>query len=364
MLAGARTRAEVAGSCAGGRCAGRPERPHRQGEREGIPVVLMEAMSTGLPVVASGISGIPELVEHERSGLLVARGTRRRSLARSAPGHDPSCAAARPGAGGAVQEGSTSSAAPSSSSARAPRSAAGCELMTRAFWPSLAASSSTPTCGFPLLVLAARACARGPYAHRRRPPEVSVVIAARNEAAAIGPSWRASSRADYPRDRLEVIVASDGSDDGTEDVRAHEAGACASWPCPGWARPRRSTRRSPATGEVLVFTDANSTLAPDAIRALVGPSPTRGGRVAGDQRYRRRRRRGGGGGRRAALLGLRPRAQGGGEPGPGTPSRPRARSTPSGALFGGGAEGVTDDFATSTASSPRAAPHLAPDAVA
>jgi glycosyltransferase involved in cell wall biosynthesis len=46
----------------------------RQGRREGIPVTLMEAMSTGLPVVASRISGIPELVEDGVSGLLVPPG--------------------------------------------------------------------------------------------------------------------------------------------------------------------------------------------------------------------------------------------------------------------------------------------------
>jgi glycosyltransferase involved in cell wall biosynthesis len=44
------------------------------GKREGIPVVLMEAMSCGLPVVASRLSGIPELVEHEVEGLLVSPG--------------------------------------------------------------------------------------------------------------------------------------------------------------------------------------------------------------------------------------------------------------------------------------------------
>jgi glycosyltransferase involved in cell wall biosynthesis len=41
---------------------------------EGLPVVLMEAMSTALPVVANHITGIPELVEHEVSGLLVRPG--------------------------------------------------------------------------------------------------------------------------------------------------------------------------------------------------------------------------------------------------------------------------------------------------
>jgi colanic acid/amylovoran biosynthesis glycosyltransferase len=45
--------------------------PTREGRREGIPVALMEAMAAGLPVVASDLSGIPELVEHGISGLLV-----------------------------------------------------------------------------------------------------------------------------------------------------------------------------------------------------------------------------------------------------------------------------------------------------
>lgn len=43
----------------------------RSGKMEGIPVALMEAMASGLPVIASDISGIPELVEHETTGLLV-----------------------------------------------------------------------------------------------------------------------------------------------------------------------------------------------------------------------------------------------------------------------------------------------------
>lgn len=54
-----------------------PSIQDRAGRREGIPVTLMEAMSCGLPVVASRISGIPELVEDERSGLLVPPGDAR-----------------------------------------------------------------------------------------------------------------------------------------------------------------------------------------------------------------------------------------------------------------------------------------------
>jgi glycosyltransferase involved in cell wall biosynthesis len=48
-----------------------PCRISSDGDRDGIPNVLVEAMAAGLPVVTTAVSGIPELVEHEVSGLIV-----------------------------------------------------------------------------------------------------------------------------------------------------------------------------------------------------------------------------------------------------------------------------------------------------
>ena len=42
-----------------------------EGGREGIPVALMEAMAMKIPVVSTNTVGIPELIEHEKEGLLV-----------------------------------------------------------------------------------------------------------------------------------------------------------------------------------------------------------------------------------------------------------------------------------------------------
>lgn len=51
-----------------------PSVPTRDGRREGIPVVLMEALASGVAVIASDLSGIPELVVHEQTGLLTPPG--------------------------------------------------------------------------------------------------------------------------------------------------------------------------------------------------------------------------------------------------------------------------------------------------
>ncbi|MCZ7573794.1 MAG: glycosyltransferase [Ardenticatenaceae bacterium] len=68
---GTRTRRQVAELLQQADVLSVPSIPTTSGRREGIPVVLMEAMASGVPVVASGISGIPELVDDGQSGLLV-----------------------------------------------------------------------------------------------------------------------------------------------------------------------------------------------------------------------------------------------------------------------------------------------------
>jgi colanic acid/amylovoran biosynthesis glycosyltransferase len=46
--------------------------PTSSGQREGVPVALMEAMACGVPVVSTNMSGIPELVTSGVSGILLS----------------------------------------------------------------------------------------------------------------------------------------------------------------------------------------------------------------------------------------------------------------------------------------------------
>ncbi len=142
--------------------------------------------------------------------------------------------------------------------------------------------------GFPAVVLA-----RGrlrPRPHRCEPitPSVTVVIAARNEEASIGAKLDNLAALDYPADRLEILIASDGSDDATNAIvraREHDRLHLLALPRVGKAAALNAAVAQ-ARGEILVFSDANSMFAPDAIRRLVEPfADSEVGGVAGDQRY-------------------------------------------------------------------------------
>ncbi|HVS30991.1 MAG TPA: glycosyltransferase [Thermoanaerobaculia bacterium] len=73
-LAGPRPQEEVARMMAEARIFALPSIIAADGQMEGIPVALMEAMASGRAVVTTSISGIPELVEHGVNGLLVEPG--------------------------------------------------------------------------------------------------------------------------------------------------------------------------------------------------------------------------------------------------------------------------------------------------
>jgi colanic acid/amylovoran biosynthesis glycosyltransferase len=70
-LLGSRTQEEVAALLGSASIFVHPSTVTRQGWMDGIPVALMEAMATRLPVVSTWVSGIPELVEDGKSGILV-----------------------------------------------------------------------------------------------------------------------------------------------------------------------------------------------------------------------------------------------------------------------------------------------------
>jgi len=71
-LVGARPQDEVRAALCAATIFTLPSVVAPNGDRDGIPVSLMEAMAAGAPVVSTRVSGIPELIEDEREGLLVS----------------------------------------------------------------------------------------------------------------------------------------------------------------------------------------------------------------------------------------------------------------------------------------------------
>jgi cellulose synthase/poly-beta-1,6-N-acetylglucosamine synthase-like glycosyltransferase len=141
--------------------------------------------------------------------------------------------------------------------------------------------------GFPALLLVRARLRPRPHRTADITPRVSVIIAAHDEEASIGSRVDNLLALDYPADRLEIVIASDGSGDGTVETarRADSRVRVLDLPRTGKATAL-NTAVAASTGEILVFSDANTSYAPDAVRRLVRPfaDPEVGG-VAGNQVY-------------------------------------------------------------------------------
>ncbi len=126
--------------------------------------------------------------------------------------------------------------------------------------------------GYPLALYAVARLFGRPVHRAPIAPEVSFIIAARNEAARIRPKIENSLALDYPRDLLDVIVASDCSDDQTDDIvreYAHQRVRLVAAPERRGKEFAQSLAIKASTGEILVFSDAATHLEPDAVRTIV-----------------------------------------------------------------------------------------------
>ncbi len=101
-------------------------------------------------------------------------------------------------------------------------------------------------------------------------PFVSLIVAAHDEQDVIAAKVKDALAQDYPRARLEVVVACDGCSDATAQ-RAREARADLVLELPRGGKIRAQDAAVAASrGEVVAFSDANSLWEPDALRELVG----------------------------------------------------------------------------------------------
>ena len=154
------------------------------------------------------------------------------------------------------------------------------------FWAATALIGYTYL-AFPAVVaLRARLAAR-PHAQADITPRVSVIIGAHDEEASIDGRVANLLAQDYPADRLEIVVASDGSTDGTVAAARRDDPRVIVLDLPRVGKAaalNAAVERS--GGEILVFSDANTAYAVNAIRVLVRSfaDPEVGG-VAGDQVY-------------------------------------------------------------------------------
>jgi cellulose synthase/poly-beta-1,6-N-acetylglucosamine synthase-like glycosyltransferase len=144
------------------------------------------------------------------------------------------------------------------------------------FWTSSLLLAWTHALYGPALALLRRARGVAPAIPAPGPlPHVSLTVAAHAEEAVIADKVQNALGLDWPRDRLEVIVAVDGGADPGADATAERARAAGAdlvleLPREGKVRTQDAAVRA-ASGELLAFSDANARWAPDALARLVAP---------------------------------------------------------------------------------------------
>ncbi|HXH51311.1 MAG TPA: glycosyltransferase family 2 protein [Terriglobia bacterium] len=143
--------------------------------------------------------------------------------------------------------------------------------MKLAFWISVGFVLYTYL-GYPLTMYARSRWKLRPVRTAAIVPSVSIIMAVRNEEAHISRKLHNLKDLDYPPDRYEVIVISDGSTDDTNDILAAHAGehvrTLISESHLGKAVALNKAIER-AHGEIVVFTDARQLVGRDAIRNLV-----------------------------------------------------------------------------------------------
>ncbi len=138
------------------------------------------------------------------------------------------------------------------------------------FWVSLALLAWTHVL-YPALAAVLARIATRPVRKQPIEPTVAIVIAAYNEEASIARRLENLLALDYPADKLEIVVTSDASTDRTEAIALEYPGVdVVTNPRGGKvAAQDRAVRQTES--EIVAFSDANATWAPDALRRLVEP---------------------------------------------------------------------------------------------
>lgn len=146
--------------------------------------------------------------------------------------------------------------------------------------------------GYPLVVSVLSLLRRRPVNKKPHEPAVTILISAYNEEKHIGQTIENKLSLDYPKDRLEIIVVSDCSGDATDAI-------VQSFSDRGVRLLRQEPRQgktaalnmavSHAKGDILVFSDANSLYAPDALKLIMENfADSEVGYVTGKMVYRSR----------------------------------------------------------------------------